>query len=159
MEKIKKVIVISAISASVLVIIGFGVVPTIKKHGIRKRLDTAYKDPSSLEAVGGFDKLLVTEAFDPNKFNDTDGHATISRLEAREKAKIIWDNYSKYFSSNQTEIIGAFNGLHHMDDVSKISHEFTGLYDEDLLTVLKTALTDKAKYNILISKINKLPNN
>jgi hypothetical protein len=42
--------------------------------------------------------------------------------------------------------------------VSKIAHEFQESYDEDLLEVLKSTLTDKAKLNMLIAKINKLPN-
>ena len=55
-------------------------------------------------------------------------------------------------------IVNQFNGLGHQHDVSKIAHEFLASYDEDLLEVLKASLTDKAKLNMLIAKINKLPN-
>lgn len=129
----------------------------IRRNSIRKCLDEAYSDPSSEKAVGGMDKLLVSEVFNERTFQ-TSGKATISRVEARERAKIIWDNYSAWFSSNPTAIIGAFSGLGHSHDVSKIAYEFSQSYGEELLSVLKTALGDNSsQYTILIAKIQKLP--
>lgn len=126
---------------------------------IRKRLSEAYKNPSSTDAVGGLDKLLVEGVFNKNAYNSSNNKSTISRLEAREKAHQIWDNYSSWFSSNQTAILNAFNGLGHVHDVSKIANEFYLLFEEDLLTVLKDALSEKSQYNILLGMVNKLPKN
>lgn len=153
----KKVVIISSIAIGTGLIIGLIIVPAVRKSGIRKRLDIAFNDPAGYNSAGGLDKLQVTEAFNPNRYSQS-GKATITLLEAREKAKIIWDNYS-WYSTNQTAIVGAFNGLGHVDDVSKISHEFTAFYDENLLEILKEALTQKSQYNLLIGKINKLPKN
>ncbi len=155
----KKVLIISTIVLTTAGIARFVIYPAIKRSNIRKNLDKAFKDPSSVDAVGGLDKLQVTGVFDPYKFDDQNNHATITRIEARERAEQIWDNYSAWLSSNQTAIIGAFNGLGHVDDVSKISHEFYALYDQELLTIIKEALTDKSQYNLLIGKISKLPKN
>lgn len=126
---------------------------------IRKHLNEAYKNPSSTDAVGGLDKLLVEGVFNKNAYNSANNKSTISRLEAREKAQQIWDNYSAWFSSNQTAILNAFNGLGHVHDVSKIANEFYLLFEEDLLTVLKDALSEKSQYNILLGMVNKLPKN
>lgn len=129
----------------------------MRRSKIRKCLDAAYNDPSSVNAVGGLDKLLVTEVFDKRTF-ERSGKATISRVEARERAKEVWDNYSAWFSSDATAIISAFDGLGHSHDVSKIAYEFYQSYNEELLTVLKAALGDNSQqYTILISKIQKLP--
>ena len=129
----------------------------IRRANIRKCLDAAYSDPASEQAVGGLDKLLVTEVFDKRTF-ERSGKATISRVEARERAKEVWDNYSTWLSSDTTAIISAFDGLGHAHDVSKIAYEFYQSYDEELLTVLKSALGDNSQqYNILIAKIQKLP--
>lgn len=152
----KKIIIISSAVVGVGLITGLIIVPAVRKRGIRKRLNEAFNDPSSYKSAGGLDKLLVSEAFDPDRYNSSNSHDTITLVEARERAKTIWDNYS-WFGSNQMAIIGAFSGLGHVDDVSKISHEFTAKYDEDLLEVIKKALEDKAKYNLLIGKINSLP--
>lgn len=140
-------------------LVGFLTYTSIRKAIIRKHLEKAYKDPSSNNAVGGLDKLLVEGAFDKNAYNSSNNKSTISLITAREKAHQIWDNYSAWFSSDQTSIVNAFNGLGHMDDVSKISREFYFLFEEDLLSVLKTALSEKSKYNILLGMISKLPNN
>lgn len=151
----KKVIIISAIvlGSSVLC---YALVQSIRRIGIKKRLDESFAHPDSQEASGGMNKLLQSGAFNPNTYKQT-GKATITLLEAREHAKRIWDAYSYYFSSDQSTIVNAFNGLGHQSDVSKIAHEFKGQYDEDLIEVLKSALTDKAKLNMLIAKIGKLP--
>ena len=154
----KKIIFISSLVVGGS-IIGFMTYTTVRKAMIRKRLDIAYKDPSAKDAVGGLDKLLVEGVFDKNAYNPVSNKSTISRLEAREKAHQIWDNYSAWFSSNQTAILGAFNGLGHVQDVSKIASEFYILFEEDLLSVLKTALSDKSQYNILLGMVNKLPKN
>lgn len=138
--------------------ISYFIVMGVKKSNIKNRLDEAYKNPDSQEASGGMNKLLSSGAFNPNTYQIS-GKATISLLEAREKAKQIWDNYSSWFGSDQLAIVNAFNGLGHVHDVSKISHEFEESYEENLLEVLNTALTDKAKTNMLIAKINKLPKN
>lgn len=153
----KKVIIISSIVLGVGLLGGFVVYPAIRKSGIRQRLDTAFNNPSALSAVGGIDKFLVTEAFDPERFQNGTTKTTITRIEAREKASIIYNNYSSWFSSNQMAIVNAFSGLGHIHDVSKIAHEYKALYDDDLLEVIKTALTDKSKYNLLIGKLNNLP--
>lgn len=157
--QVNRLIIVSAIIVGTSAIGFFVVYPAIKKSFIRKRLETAFNDPASVGAAGGLDKLLVTEAFDMNRFDDGNNKATISRLEARERAEQIWENYSSWLSSNQTAIISAFSNLGHIDDVSKIAHEFYYSYDEELLNVLKDALSDKAQYNLLIGKINKLPKN
>lgn len=129
----------------------------VKRSTIRKCLDEAYSDPSNEDAVGGLDKLLVTEVFDERTFQKS-GKATLSRVEARDRAKDVWDNYSEWFSSDSTAIIGAFDGLGHLHDVSKIAYEFKQSYDSELLSVLKKALGDNSShYNVLIGKIQKLP--
>lgn len=155
----KKTIIISSIVLGSVFIGGFVIWPQIKKSAIRRRLDEIFNNPNAVQNAGGLDKFLVSqnEVFDPDTFNRPGGKATITRMEARERAQIIWENYSSWFSSNQAAIVNAFSGLKHVHDVSKISHEFTELYGDDLLTVLKKALTDKGKFNILIDKINKLP--
>ena len=135
----------------------FGIYPAIMRVGIRKRLEESFADPSAESAVGGLDKLLVKEAFDTRTF-ETSGKATISRLEARERSLQVWENYNSWLGSNQTSIISAFQGLGHLHDVSKIAHEFYQSYDNELLQVLKTALSTKGQYNILIGKLSKLPN-
>ena len=154
----KKIIIISSLVVSAGLIVGLIIVPSVRKAGIRKRLSEAYNDPSGYESVGGLDKLIVTEAFDLSRYDAQNNHATITLVEAREKAKLIYENYS-WYSANQTAIVNAFSGLGHVDDVSKIAHEYYSLYDEELLNILKEELTDKAKYNLLIGKINKLPKN
>lgn len=153
----KKVIIISSIVVSLSLVGIFVVRPAIIKHNIRKRLNEIFDNPDSEDSVGGTDKLLANEAFNIKAFDERHSKATISRLEAREKAKMIWDNYSYLFGSNQSAIVNAFSGLGHLDDVSKIAHEFYESYDEELVGFLNTALTDKAKKNLLLSKINKLP--
>ncbi|ASS50148.1 MAG: hypothetical protein A3D31_11310 [Candidatus Fluviicola riflensis] len=153
----KKAIIISSIVVS-LSLVGFFVVrPAIIKHNIRKRLNEIFNNPDSEDSVGGTDKFLANEAFDIKAFDENYSKATISRLEAREKAKMIWDNYSYLFGSNQSAIVNAFSGLGHVDDVSKIAHEFYESYKEELVGVLDTAMTDKAKKNLLIKKIGNLP--
>lgn len=143
--------------ALLLTIGGVVVVKSIRKSAVRKCLEEAYNDPSNENAVGGLDKLLVKEVFDERTFQSS-GKATISRVEARERAKEVWDNYSSWFSSDSTAIIGAFSGLGHVHDVSKIAYEFKQSYDEELLSVLKNALgDDSSQYSILIGKIQKLP--
>jgi hypothetical protein len=133
------------------------IVRSVQKSGIVKRMDEAYKNPDSQDASGGMNKLLASGVFNPSTYQKS-GKATITLMEARERAKGIWDAYSYLFSSDQMTIVNQFNGLGHQHDVSKIAHEFLASYDEDLLEVLKASLTDKAKLNMLIAKINKLPN-
>lgn len=154
----KKAVIVIAISAGVL-IIGFTIVyPAVVRSQIRKRLDEAYNNPASVDAVGGLNKLLVAEVFNPNTFQ-TSGKATISRTQARERAKQIWEGYSYVFSSDTTSIISAFSGLGHIHDVSKIAYEFQQAYQNELLSVIQSALPESADYNILIGKINQLPKN
>lgn len=151
---------IAVIAGSILatgLLAGFVIYPAIMRRLIRKRLDEAYADPHSEAAAGGMDKLLVNESFDVRKFNASTSKATISRLEARERAKQVWDNYSYWMGSDATAIISAFNGLGHLDDVSKIAYEFQQSYGYELLSILKTALPNKADYNLLIGKLSKLP--
>jgi hypothetical protein len=138
--------------------ISYFIITAVKKSNIQKRLEENYKNPDSQETAGGMNKLLSSGAFNPTTYQ-TGGKATITLMEARERAKQVWDNYSSWFSSDQLAIVNAFNGLGHIQDVSKISHEFEESYEESLLEVLNTAVTDKAKMNMLIAKINKLPNN
>lgn len=152
----KTLIIISAIVVAGT--ISYFIVRSVQKSNIQKRLQEAYKNPDSQEAAGGLSKLLVSGVFNPNTYQKS-GKATITLTEAREKSKQVWDNYSSWLSSDQTAIVNAFNGLGHQHDVSKISHEFLGSYGEDLLQVLKDSITDKDKMNVLIAKINKLPNN
>jgi hypothetical protein len=157
MKKGAKIALIVAGSVGTLGLVSALVYPLIMRNGIRTRLDEAFADPSAESAVGGLDKFLVNEAFDTRKFATSDD-VTISRLEARERAEQIWGNYNSWFGSNETAIISAFQGLGHLHDVSKISNEFYQSYEEELLQVLKTALSSKGKYNILIGKLSKLPN-
>ena len=133
------------------------IVRSVQKSGIQKRLDEAYSSPDSQDASGGMNKLLASGVFNPATYQKS-GKATITLMEARDRAKSIWDAYSYFFSSDQMTIVNQFNGLGHQHDVSKIAHEFNESYDEDLLEILKASLTDKAKLNMLIAKINKLPN-
>ncbi len=131
----------------------------VRKNGIMERLDEIYKDPSNEDAVGGLDKLLVSEVFDKRTFQRS-GKAIITRTGARERAKEIWDNYSKYFESDTSAIIEAFDNLWHLHDVSKIAYEFYQSYGEELLTVLEVAFGKiNSKNSILIGKIEQLPNN
>lgn len=134
------------------------IVRTVQKSAIKKRLEEAYNNPDSQQAAGGLNKLLASGVFNPTSYQ-SNSKATITLSEARDKATIIWNAYSSWFASDQTTIVNAFNGLGHQMDVSKIAHEFQASYDSDLLETLQDALTDKAKMNMLIAKINKLPNN
>lgn len=153
----KKTVIILSITGGVLLVGGVLVYPAVMRSIIRSRLDEVYNDPSSADSVGGLDKLLVQEVFDPSLFEKS-GKATISRVVAREKAEQIWENYSAWMGSNSTAIISAFNGLGHIHDVSKIAYEFQNAYSKELLSVLKSALSESAEYNILIGKIASLPN-
>lgn len=129
----------------------------VKRSKIRKCLEEKYADTSGEDAVGGINKLLVSEIFDKRTFL-TSSKATITRVEARERAEQVWENYSSWFSSNSTAIVKAFDGLGHAHDVSKIAFEFHSSYDEDLLSVLKNALdSSSVEYRVLIGKLSKLP--
>lgn len=152
----RKVVVIS-LSILVVGVISYFVVVGFQKSVIKKLLDEAYNNPDSQEASGGLNKLLVSGVFNPTTYQKS-GKATITLMEARDRAKVVWEAYSYLFGSDQMTIVNAFNGLGHQHDVSKIAHEFKASYDNELLEVLQSALTDKAKLNILIAKINKLPN-
>lgn len=128
----------------------------IRRSQIRKCLDEQYNDPSSDEAAGGSDKLLVSGAFNRNAYTQSN-KATITKVEARERSKEVWDNYSYWFGSDQEAIIQAFSGLEHIDDVRKMSYEFYQSYGEELLTTVKNALGDSSpKMSILIGIINQL---
>lgn len=153
----KKTIIVLSITGGVLLIGGVVIYPAVMRSIIRKRLEEAYSDPSGINSVGGLDKLLVQEIFDTSVFEKS-GKATISRVEAREKAEQIWENYSAWRGSDSTAIISAFGGLGHLHDVSKIAYEFQQAYDYELLSVLKEALSESSQYNILIGKISNLPN-
>lgn len=153
----RKTVIALSITGGVLLISGVFIYPATMRAIIRKRLDKAYIDPSSANSVGGLDKLLVQEIFDTSVFEKS-GKATISRVEAREKAEQVWENYSTWMSSDSTAIISAFNGLGHIHDVSKIAYEFKQAYSYELLSVLKDALSESSQYNILIGKISNLPN-
>jgi len=154
----RKTVIALSITGGVLLVGGVFVYPAIMRSIIRKRLDEAYDNPSAVNSVGGLDKLLVQEIFNTNTFEQS-GKATISRVEARERAEQIWENYSSWMGSDSTAVISAFNGLGHVHDVSKIAYEFQQAYDYELLSVLKSALPDSSQYNILIGKISNLPNN
>lgn len=160
MKKSTKIVLLST-SVLALGLGGSLTFVTIKKSGIRKRLQKAYDEPSNVNSVGGLNKLLVSEIFDKRAFQSS-GKSTISKVEARERAKEIWDNYGAYFFSNSdiSAIIGAFDNLGHVADVSKIANEFFNSYNEELLTVLNNALGENSSQkNILIDKLLKLPNN
>lgn len=152
----RKIIIISSIVVGLGLVGGFVVYPIVKRNLIRKRLEVALKDPAARDAIGGLDKLQVDGIFSSSA---PTSKATISRLEARDRAKQVWNNYSAWLSSDETAIVSAFNGLGHRQDVTKISNEFLGLYTEDLLSVLKNALRDKTQYNLLLGIISKLPTN
>jgi hypothetical protein len=154
----KRKVIIIGLSVLAVGAVSFIVVRSVQKSGILKRLDEAFKNPDSQDASGGMNKLLASGVFNTTTYQKS-GKATITLMEAREKSKAIWDAYSYFFSSDQMTIVNAFNGLGHQHDVSKIAHEFKESYDEDLLEVLKSTLTDKAKMNMLVAKINKLPKN
>lgn len=155
----RKAIIIGGSILGVVVVSGVAylIIQTIKRSGIVKRLEEALKNPDSQDAQGGLNKLIASGVFNPNTYQKM-GKATITLIEAREIAKRIWDAYS-WFGSDQSTIVNAFNGLGHQNDVSKITHEFNESYDSDLAEVLLEALTDKAKANSLVAKINKLPKN
>jgi hypothetical protein len=153
----KRKVIIIGLSVLAVGAVSFIVVRSVQKSGILKRLDEAFKNPDSQDASGGMNKLLASGVFNTTTYQKS-GKATITLMEAREKSKAIWDAYSYFFSSDQMTIVNAFNGLG-QHDVSKIAHEFKESYDEDLLEVLKSTLTDKAKMNMLVAKINKLPKN
>lgn len=137
--------------------VSYLIVRSVQKSGIQKRLDEAFASPDSQSASGGMNKLLASGVFNPTTYQKS-GKATITLMEARERSKNIWDAYSWYYT-DQTTIVNQFNGLGHQHDVSKIAHEFHASYDEDLLEILKSKITDKATLNMLIAKINKLPKN
>lgn len=150
-----------AIVAGVALVGGLLIYPPVVRAGMRKRLDEALDNPYSASDVGGLNKLQHAGVFDLRKFQSGTSKHTISRMEARERARMVWDNYGGWMwqNDNETAIISAFNGLSHLDDVSLIAHEFYGLYDEELLTVLEKALDndDKAQYQLLMGKIMTLP--
>lgn len=153
----KKKVIIIGLSILAVGTVSYIVVRSVQKSGIQKRLNEAFNNPDSQSASGGMNKLLASGVFNPSTYQKS-GKATITLMEARERSKGIWDAYSYFFSSDQMTVVNQFNGLGHQHDVSKIAHEFNASYDEDLLEVLKEILTDKAKLNMLIAKINKLPN-
>jgi hypothetical protein len=150
----KTVIIVSIIVACGT--LSYLIVRNVQKTGIQKRLNEALHNPDSQEASGGINKLLASGVFNPTTYQKS-GKATITLMEARERSQQIWESYSSFFSSDQMSIVNAFNGLGHAHDVSKIAHEFSQSNGEDLIEVLKSALTDKAKMNMLVAKINKLP--
>ncbi len=152
----RKTIIALSITGGALLIGGVFIYPAIMRSQLRKRLNEAYNNPSSANAVGGLDKLLVQEIFDPTLF-ERSGKATLSRVTAREKAAQIWENYSAWMGSDSTAILSAFNGLGHQHDISKIAYEFQQAYNYELLSVLKNALTESAQYSMLIGKIESLP--
>lgn len=154
----KRKVIIIGLSVIAVGAVTYIIVRSVQKSGIQKRLDEAFSNPDSQGASGGMNKLLASGVFNPTTYQKS-GKATITLMEARERANALWEAYSYFFTSDQTTIVNQFNGLGHQHDVSKIAHEFKESYDEDLLEVLQTALTDKAKMNMLIAKINKLPNN
>ncbi len=151
----KRAIIISSAIVGTAVLGRFVVYPLIMKTLIRSRLEKALDEPMDEKNLGGLDK--VQSAFDKDRYKN--GKPTISLVEARERSEQIWESYSAWFSSDATAIINAFQGLGHRDDVSKIAHEFYALFDQDLLSVLKKALTEKSQYNNLLGIISKLPNN
>ncbi len=157
-EMNRRTIIALSITGGVLLIGGIFVYPAVMRSIIRNRLDENFNDPSGINSVGGLDKLLVQEIFDTSLFEKS-GKATISRVVAREKAELIWENYSTWRSSDSTAIISAFNGLGHVHDVSKIAYEFQQAYDYELLSVLKDALSESSQYNILLGKLSNLPKN
>lgn len=146
-----------------ILIVGGGIPLTfyaIRRANVRKRLDEVYNNPSSVSAVGGLDKLVVSGIYNKSLHRNS-GKATISKVVAREKAAEIWENYGAYFwsSSDRSAIIGAFDGLGHAHDVSKIADEFYQSYNEDLQTVIETAFKDSEQEYILIDKLMRLPSN
>ncbi len=152
-----------AIWAGSIIVIGVGIPITVygvKRSRIRGRLDEAYNNPSSINAVGGLGKLVVSGIYD-SRLHQNAGKATISKVEARERAKEIWENYSTYFwsSSDTSAILGAFDGLGHRHDVSKIADEFYQTYSEALETVIEAVFEDSDQKNIFIDKLLKLSNN
>lgn len=153
----KKKVIIIGLSILAAGAVSYLVIRSVQKSGIIKRLEEAFSNPDSQDASGGMNKLLASGVFNPTTYQKS-GKATITLIEARERSKAIWEAYSYFFSSDQTTIVNQFNGLGHQHDVSKIAHEFMESYDNDLLEVLQSAITDKAKLNMLIAKINKLPN-
>ncbi len=155
----KKLLIISSIVAGSLALGGFVIYPMVKRSLIRKRLQEAFANPFSTEAIGGLDKLLVTGIFNRSSFNPAANQSTLSNVQARQRAQMIWENYSWWFSSDQAAILQAFSGLRHVDDVTKIAVEFFRLYKEELLTVLKVALKDSSYYSLLIGLIDNLPKN
>lgn len=152
-------------------VIGFGaisvvglttllVIPVVKKGKIRKRLDEAYSNPYKSGAIGGIESLQASSAFDPNR-HLTSNKATISRLDAIERAKKIWKNYGSWYSSdNESAMVNAFDGLGHYDDLSKIAYYFEQEHDSDLFTVMQDALRDdNEQTQLLMGKIEALPKN
>lgn len=157
----KNGVVIALIIGGTGIVIGgtYITIRVVRRNGIMERLNKLYEDPSNEDAVGGLDKLLVNEVFDKRTFQRS-GKSTITRTEARERAKEIWDNYSAWFGNDTSAIIEAFDNLGHLHDVSKIAYEFYQSYGEELLTVLEVALGNiNSKNSILIGKIEQLPNN
>lgn len=128
-----------------------------RKSRIREALDKAFNDPTNPNAVSGLDKLLVQQVFDKRLYARS-GKATLSLVEARERAREVWENYTYFGDSDTDAMIEAFDNLGHLHDVSKIAHEFYGLYSEELLTVLNNAMGDiSAKNSLLVGKLEKLP--
>lgn len=135
-------------------------IPAVKKGKIRQRLDDAFGNPYESGAIGGISQLQASSAFDPNRHLVTN-KATISRLDALDRAEKVWSNYGSWYSSdNESAMVNAFDGLGHYDDLSKIAYYFEKEYDNDLFTILEDALKeDKQQTQLLMGKINNLPNN
>lgn len=147
----RRIILISTLVVGAGILGGFVVFPTVKRHLMRKRLEAALTNKDG--SFKNLDKLQLDGFF---SLGTSTNKATISLVQARERAKQVWENYG-WFSSDQPAIVSAFNGLGHAQDVTKMAGEFFALYDENLLTVLKSALSDKTQYNILMSLLSKLP--
>lgn len=146
----RKIILISTIVIGAAVLGGVVVYPSVKRQLMRKRLEAALKNQD--DSFKNLDKLQLDGFF---SVGTSTSKATISLIEARERAKQVWDNYG-WLSSDQAAIVSAFNGLSHAQDVTKIASQFLTAYDKNLLTVLKSAITDKTQYNILMSLLSKL---
>jgi len=147
-------------SAAALGLIYVVVIPTFKKDAIRKRLQDAFDNPNSASALGGIEGLQADGTFDPNRYK-TSGKATITRIQAIDRANKIWSAYGGYLmADDEAKMVDAFEGLGHYDDLSKIGYYFETevASGENLFSVLQHALEgDKKQTRILLGKVADLP--
>ncbi len=132
----------------------------VQRGGIRKRLEEEYEASGGGGRHGGIDDLEMQGAFDTDLYKRSN-KATITLVEARERAKQVYDNYDGWWvqgDDDEDAIISAFSGLGHLHDVSKIADQYQQYYGDSLHSIINKALDNESQKNRLKLKLSALPN-